>query len=58
MESDNLVNDIFLSLLIQLMEEGKEYVVEVETEFCREKFYLYSVDGEIKIYQNKDMGNC
>lgn len=58
MEPDELVSDIFASLLLQLMKDGEEHSVEIETEFSREKFYLYKIDGELKILQNKDTGYC
>ena len=58
MDSNDLVTDLFATLLLQLMEDGKEYLVEVDTELYREKFNLYKIDGEIKILQNKDFGSC
>ena len=58
MEPNDLATDLFLTLLLQLMNEGDEYPVEVDTDFFREKFYLYKIDGEIKIFKNKDLGSC
>ena len=59
MSDDKKVNDIFAELLLQLMEESKEYQILVENDIgIKEKYFLIKIDDNIKIFEDRRCGNC